>query len=82
MESPANLQAGNARVAILYKEDLEVRAGIEPMDVVSGVSSLRITPAQHRNITLRGSVRQGRANLYAYPKRVRLRANGRYKHAG
>ena len=58
------------------------RAGIELIVAVSGVSSFAITAARRWHITLCGFVRQGRANIYTYPERVRFSNNGRYRHAG
>jgi FdhD protein len=58
------------------------RAGIELIVAVSGASSLAIEAARQWNITLCGFVRQGKANIYAGPERIRRNNHGRYSHAG
>lgn len=57
------------------------RAGIELIVAVSGASSLALDAARQWNITLCGFVRQGRANIYTHPERVRPNNHGRYSHA-
>lgn len=83
----AELPLHRRGVALSSRVSLEmvtkaVRAGIELIVAVSGASSLAIEAARQWNITLCGFVRNGCANIYTYPERIRLNDHRRYSHAG
>jgi len=59
------------------------RAGVELIAAVSAPSSLAVRAAEHCGITLCGFVREGRATVYANPRRLRTAAAARVpKEAG
>ncbi len=83
----AELPLQGRGVALSSRISLEMvakaaRAGIELIVAFSGASSFAIEAARQWNITLCGFARQGRANIYTYPERVRLSDSGRHTNAG